>query len=122
MGDAIGAHEKALEFGGRKGIQDLGLIESAIARPYNGYYRPIYKKAAALLHSVASNHGFTDGNKRTAFILFHLFLENSGYEIESQSHLTAEDEVEHLIMDVVTKFIDFDELVVWIKKRIRPTS
>ena len=122
LGDAIGAHERALKFGGRHGIQDLGLVESAIARPFNGYYRSIHKKAAALLHSVATNHGFTDGNKRTAFYLFYLFIGNSGYELESQSHLEAEEEIEHLIVDVVTKFIDFDELVAWLKKRIRPIS
>ncbi|MSO89334.1 MAG: hypothetical protein EXQ89_05135 [Rhodospirillaceae bacterium] len=48
---------------------NIGLIESAIARPYSGYYRSIVKKAAALLESMASNHGFADGNKRTTLIL-----------------------------------------------------
>jgi prophage maintenance system killer protein len=38
-------------------------------RPYNGYYRPIEKKAAALVESMGGNHGFIDGNKRTAVIL-----------------------------------------------------
>lgn len=121
LGDAVGAHQRALTFGGRRGIQDIGLVESAIARPYSGYYRSIHKKAAALLHSVASNHGFADGNKRTAFYLFYLFLENSGYELESRSNLQSEEEIEHLIVDVVTRFIDFDELVAWLQKRIRPS-
>jgi death-on-curing protein len=36
------------EFGGLPGIRDVGAIESALARPYCGYYRAIEKKAAAL--------------------------------------------------------------------------
>jgi death-on-curing protein len=53
------AHDYALSrYGGLPGIRDLGLIESALARPYSGYYRPIEKKAAALVHSLTLNHGF----------------------------------------------------------------
>lgn len=120
LGDSIGAHERALShFGGRPGIHDLGLVESAIARPYCGYYRPIYKKAAALLHSVTTNHGFIDGNKRTAFYFLYLFLEKSGYYIENKSQMEPDEEIEHLILDATTKFLNFDEIVNWIKTRIQ---
>ncbi len=121
LGDAIGAHERAINsFGGRPGIHDLGLIESAIARPYSGYYRPVYKKAAALLYSVAANHGFVDGNKRTAFYLFYLFLEKSGYVVENDSHLDDGEHIEHLVLDVTTHFLSFEELVSWLTRRVRP--
>lgn len=70
LGDAIAAHERAIaRFGGLPNIHDIGLIESAVDRPYNGYHRAIHQKAAALLHAVAANHGFVDGNKRTALTL-----------------------------------------------------
>lgn len=66
------------EFGRLPGIRDLTLIESALARPYTGYYRSIAKKAAALLESLVGNHGFIDGNKRTAIHMVGILLENSG--------------------------------------------
>ena len=40
------AHDMALTLGGRPGILSMDLVRSAIGRPYTGYYRPIYKKAA----------------------------------------------------------------------------
>lgn len=118
LADAIAAHERALQFGGRAGIADLGLIESAIARPYSGYYPRAYQKTAALLHAVATNHGFIDGNKRTAFYLTLLYLELSGYELVETSNLAKEDDLEHLILDAVTKFLDFEEVTTWLKKRV----
>ena len=38
LADVIEAHERALRFGGRAGVLSLDLVESAIARPYTGYY------------------------------------------------------------------------------------
>jgi death-on-curing protein len=51
--------------------RDLGLLESALARPQasafgQDAYPTIHEKAAALLHSVARNHALVDGNKRLA--------------------------------------------------------
>ncbi|MCH7539555.1 MAG: Fic family protein [Proteobacteria bacterium] len=57
------------------------MVDSAISRPYNGYYRPIARKVAALVESMATNHGFTDGNTRTSLILMHTLLVKSGYEL-----------------------------------------
>ena len=123
LGDAIGAHERAIaKFGGRPGIQDLGLVEAAIGRPYTGYYRPIYRKAAALVHSVATNHGFVDGNKRTALILLELFLERSGFEVRETSTSPDSDDIEHLILDMTTRFLTFEEVTYWLKMRIRPVK
>lgn len=120
LGDAIGAHERAISrFGGKPGIHDLNLIESAIARPYSGYYRPIHKKAAALLHSLVLNHGFVDGNKRTAFYLFFLFLEKSGFTIENDSIFDDGEQIEHLILDLATHFLSFNDLVVWLRDRVQ---
>ena len=40
-------------FGGRGGVLNRGSIESAIGRPYSGYYRSIERKGAALIESLA---------------------------------------------------------------------
>jgi len=117
LGDALSAHEEALKYGGRTGIHDYGLIESALARPYSGYYRTISRKAAALVESFASNHGFLDGNKRTTLILLNLLLAKSGYKVALDS-ASKNAEVEDIIMMVVKHQIRFDDLVTWIERRL----
>jgi death on curing protein len=52
-------------------LRDFGLLESAVLRPQattfgDDAYPTLHEKAAALLHSLARNHPFVDGNKRTA--------------------------------------------------------
>lgn len=59
------------ETGGRHGIRDLTLLQSALARPMatfdnNALYPDLFVKAASVMHSLIKNHSFTDGNKRTA--------------------------------------------------------
>ncbi len=65
------------EHGGATGVRDLGLIESALARPQNLllYGSPDFIELAAEYgFGIAKNHGFVDGNKRTAYIVTRLFL------------------------------------------------
>jgi death on curing protein len=107
-------------FGGRDGIRDLGAIESAIARPYCGYYRSIDKKAAALLQSLACNHGFIDGNKRTALVALNLMLTRSGYRLSSKDEAQLNIDMENMILDLVERRVTFDEVVAWFKQRIVP--
>jgi death-on-curing protein len=96
------------------------LIASAILRPYDGHYQSIQRKAAALVESVAKNHGFADGNKRTALILLHVLLEKSGYRLFAANNSESpEDAAEQMVLDVVTGDISFDDLVAWLKLRIR---
>jgi len=102
-----------------EGILDLARVQSAIGRPYSGYHRTIQKKAAALIESMARNHGFVDGNKRTTLLLLHTLLDRSGYEL---APLTGEDlnpAVEELIVGVVDRTISLDQAVEWFQARIR---
>jgi death-on-curing protein len=96
------------------------MVESAIARPYNGYYQPIARKAAALLQSIATNHGFADGNKRTAIILIHLLLSKSGYKIVPLHNTDGALDVimEELVLSVVRRELTLAQLVEWFKKRL----
>lgn len=116
--DVVEAHEQALRFGGRHGVLDWNLIKSAIGRPYTGYYRAIHRKAAALLESLAGNHGFVDGNKRTAFLVLDLLLARSGYRLHTPGE-TPDRAVERLIIQLVSKQITPDELVAWFRARVR---
>ena len=58
-----------------QGILRIDSIESAIARPYCGYFDTLAEKAAALLESMVGNHGFADGNKRTAVLLVCILID-----------------------------------------------
>lgn len=83
--DAV--HEEQLaEHGGAPGVRDIGLFESALARPRNlvAYGDPdAAALAAAYGHGLARNHPFIDGNKRTAFVAVELFLALNGLELQA---------------------------------------
>lgn len=74
------------EHGGQEGIRDESLLESALARPpmkldYGNPPPDICELAASYAHGLAKNHPFLDGNKRTAFVVYRLFLKWNGIEI-----------------------------------------
>ncbi len=81
----LAVHDEQLaEHGGGSGVRDLGLFESALARPRNlvNYGSPdVCDLAAAYGYGLARNHPFVDGNKRTAFVAVELFLVLNGYEL-----------------------------------------
>jgi death-on-curing protein len=68
---------------GKQRVRDMMLLEAAVLRPstsafgQDAYPTP-QEKAAALLHSIARNHPFADGNKRTAAIAAIFLLEING--------------------------------------------
>jgi death-on-curing protein len=76
--------EQLAEHGGSKGIRDMGLLESALARPPNRAAYPevtVFDLAAAYAFGIVRNHPFVDGNKRVAFLAAALFLSEHGLEI-----------------------------------------
>src|SRR6266849_6210627 len=69
--------EQLALFGGPDGVRDLGLLESALARPINKLAygeTDLAVLAAAYGFSIAKNHPFVDGNKRTALASMIVFL------------------------------------------------
>ena len=85
----LAIHEQQIaEHGGALGIRDLGMIESALGRPQNLllYNDPdIFDLAAGYDYGLARNHGFIDGNKRTAYVVTRLFLVLNGYDIRASA-------------------------------------
>lgn len=81
-------HEESLSrFGGRRGIKDDGLLESALARPQNllayNAKADIFDLAASYAYGLARNHAFVDGNKRAAFLSMGIFLAINGYAFKA---------------------------------------
>lgn len=103
--------------GGAPGILNANAIEAALARPYHGYHLRIHHKAAALVHGIVSNHGFVDGNKRTALYLAELLVQRSGYTLVEEDEMVVE-----MLVDVARGEVGYDELAVWFEERLVRTA
>lgn len=80
-------HDRQLaEHGGQSGLRDESLLLSALARPqqllsYGSPAPDLCALAAAYAYGIAKNHPFLDGNKRTAFVAYRLFLRWNGLKL-----------------------------------------
>jgi death-on-curing protein len=104
--DAIAIHEMSLQqHGGRIGIRDEGLLESALARPRQKFaYDPdttVFALASAYSFGIVRNHPFLDGNKRTGFVAGILFLELNGYRF-----LASEESAATAVMELAAGAMD----------------
>ncbi len=110
--------EQLAEHGGLAGVRDLGAVKSALARPRNlaGHEdcEDVTQLAAAYAYGIARNHGFADGNKRTALVAADLFLMLNGYELSS---LPVENVM--TILGVADGSISENELVTWFRGNIK---
>jgi len=80
-------HDESLsEHGGRAGLRDAGLLDSALNRPINllAYGEPDFADlAASYAVGLAKNHAFVDGIKRAPFLAVGLFLHLNGYRLRA---------------------------------------
>lgn len=112
----LAIHDQMVKrFGGSSGIRDVGLVESAVARPmatFDGVdlYNNIFDKAAALLQSLLKNHPFVDGNKRTALSSAGIFLKMNGYILKNYH----EEEIEFGV-NVDNKHLSIEDISAWLK-------
>jgi death on curing protein len=111
--------DQVREHGGRVGLRDEGLLESALARPRHVWsYAPdagLPRLAAEYGFGLARNHAFLDGNKRTAFVAMNVFLILNGYEIEA-----AEAEAVDVMLRLAAGSLVLDGLVQWIEAAVVP--
>jgi death on curing protein len=112
-------HDRQLaEHGGLDGLRDQGAVESALARPQNlaAYANPdVAGLAAAYAFGLARNHGFADGNKRTAWVVARLFLADNG-------HRLAFDKTDavRLMEAVAAGSLIEDDLAAWFRRHLSP--
>ncbi len=116
----LAIHDDMIErYGGSFGIRDLGLLQSALARPQSSFagqdlYPGIFEKAAALFHSLIFNHPFLDGNKRTTMSTTARFLFINGLEL----NVSALEFVE-FPLKVGNKHLDIEQITGWLKKNTK---
>ena len=115
--EVIAIHDEQIAlFGGSYGIRDEGALASAVMRPQMGYYDSLIEEAAALMESLAMNHPFVDGNKRTALDATDTFLGLNGHFIDCNS-IEAYD---HFMSLFETNSFRFAELSAWLEEHVKP--
>ena len=118
--DALTIHRMALEsFGGAEGVRDFGLLDSALQRPHSTFdgkdlYPTALEKGAALIESIVRNHPFSDGNKRTGYILMRLTLLESGIDISA-----TEDEKYDFVTGIASGRLDYESIKLWLGKKLK---
>jgi death-on-curing protein len=117
----LAAHaEQLAEHGGSDGIRDMGLLESALARPLNlaAYGEPdIASLAASYASGIAWNHPFVDGNKRTAWVVAIGFLYLNGFRLEA-GMIEAYD----AMLGLAAKERGEDEFAAWLRQHLRASA
>jgi len=106
-------------YGGSSGLRDRGLLESAAARPAASFsgedlYPDVASKTAALMHSLALNHPFVDGNKRVAAHAAVLFALVNGYE-----SLASPPELVAMTVAVAEGKMEVEALAIWWRQHLR---
>lgn len=117
---ALYVHDRLIErTGGRHGIRDLALLESALARPYAVFdgrdlYPDAFTRAAALMSGIIKNHPFIDGNKRTGIVLGALYLEQQGWSLTAD-----DDEVVGFTNRVAEGQLEVETIAEWFRRNTR---
>lgn len=116
--DVLLLHVLAIDAsGGSHGLRDLGLLESAVARPQAGFgdeelYPTLFLKVGALVHSLLRNHAFVDGNKRTSMFSGMTFLELNGYRFEAR-----QKEIVNFALKIENERLSVEEIAAWFETR-----
>ena len=109
-------HQRQIsEFGGSEGVRDMGLLQSALARPQNAFHynqvTSLTRLAVAYAFGIAKNHAFIDGNKRTALVTSFLFLMKNDFIIKA-----TDEERFTAILSVAEGIMDEEQLTQWLDK------
>lgn len=110
--------EAIMKFGGADGVRDEGLLDSAIAQPFQTFYGSDFypgtvEKACRYAFGIIKDHPFIDGNKRTGAALLGTYLRMNGirFSPEPTDFLQA-------MIGVADGSMTFEELVKWAKSVI----
>lgn len=106
--------ELVRETGGIDGLREEGLLDSALAAPFQSFgdqplFPSIYQKAARLGYGLVKNHPFLDGNKRTGAHVMLVFLALNGIELEY-----TQQELVDIILAAAAGTKGLDDLHQWI--------
>jgi death-on-curing protein len=121
LAEVLALHgDQIARYGGKPGVRDLGLLQSALAVPaatFGGEFlhASIHEIAAAYLFHVVRNHPFIDGNKRTGLMAMLAFLGLNSLRLHA-----APDDLTKLVLGVAEGAIGKPEIAVLVKRSVRP--
>lgn len=108
-------HEELIqETGGISGLRDEGLLESALAAPFQTFdgqplYQSLQQKAVRLCCGLVKNHPFLDGNKRIGAHTMLVFLALNGVELDY-----TQEELSNIILQIAASAAGEKELLDWL--------
>ena len=113
-------HSEAIELsGGSHGVRDMGLLESALARPQNLFAYEgegdLIVLAATYAVAVSGNHPFIDGNKRAAFVCMGQFLLDNGLDLHANKVEAAD-----IFLRLAAGDLEIHGLAEWLRRNVRP--
>jgi death-on-curing protein len=117
----LAMHEEVLVLhGGPEGVRDLGLLESALAKPrnlfvYSEVSPSLQRLAASYAKGIVANHPFVDGNKRAGFTVSLTFLRLNGLAVTA----SKEDRV-ITFWSLAGGSLSEDELAAWFERNTAP--
>lgn len=108
-------HDLVLEnSGGRAGVRDIALLDSAIACAYQTFdgvelYQSVEEKAARLCYGLISNHAFVDGNKRIGILVMLTFLKINNVDVKS-----SDEDLIKIGYGIANSTMGYKEILKWI--------
>ena len=108
-------HEHLIDAtGGSHGLRDEGLLESALASPFQTFgdfaaYPSVQQKAARLCFGLVKNHPFIDGNKRIGAHAMLVFLQLNRLQLEY-----TQEELSSVILSLAAGACGYEDLLQWI--------
>jgi len=114
---ALAIHATVLDLTkGTLGVRDMGALLGCLERPKTSIgganmFPTLFSKAAAVTESVARNHPFIDGNKRTSYLIGVELLARNGYDLAPERGA-----IERFMLWVVTEKPPIEENAAWFEK------
>ena len=120
--DVVRIHDMAIaQLGGRQGIHNFGLLESAVNHPWmilefgSNEAREMHNLAAAYFFHIIKNHPFVDGNKRTGLLTALEFMYRNDFEIDGKFENLYED-LYQLALNTAMSRVNKEEIASFFKK------
>jgi death-on-curing protein len=110
-------HRELIEvFGGKDGLIDEGLLDSALSSPFQTFggqplFISIQQKAARMCFGLLKNHPFVDGNKRIGVHTMLVLLSMNGIEV-----ISPQKDLYEIILKVAASEASYDDLLSWVIK------
>ena len=112
----IEIHDRIIKkYGGSGGVLNEGTLDLLVYKINRA--DDVFKQAALILHTIAAQHPFIDGNKRTALVTAENVLRGAGYYLHSDV-----DEIVDFMQKIAEYKCTVKTIEKWIREKAKATS